>query len=61
VLIGAALWLESSLLFSWAATGLLAFSKLYTVDLLGRWIGRVHLLGGTEFMFDAGLPWAYDC
>jgi hypothetical protein len=56
VLIGAALWLESPLLFSWAATGLLVFQSLYTVDLLGRWIGRVHLLGGTEFMFDAGLP-----
>jgi hypothetical protein len=56
LLIGAALWLESPLLFSWAATGVLAFQTLFLVDLLGALVSGAHLLGGTEYMFDAGLP-----
>ena len=36
VLIGIGLWLESPLIFSWAACGLLLFQALYTIDLTGR-------------------------
>ncbi len=52
----AALWLESRLLFSWQATGLLVFQCLYTVDLAGALLSGRHLIGGTEFMFDSNVP-----
>jgi hypothetical protein len=54
--IAAALWLESPLLFSWQATGLLLFQSLYTIDLLGALLCGRHLIGGTEYMFDSGVP-----
>jgi hypothetical protein len=54
--IAAALWLESPLFFSWQAAGLLLFQSLYTLDLLGAIIGGGHLIGGTEYMFDSGVP-----
>ena len=56
VLIGIGLWLESGLIFSWVACGLLLFQTLYTVDLSGALITRHHLIGGTEYMFDPYLP-----
>jgi hypothetical protein len=56
LLIGAALWLESPLLFSWAATGVLLFQILYLLDLAGTLLSGRHLLGGTEYMFDPSLP-----
>jgi len=56
VFIGAALWLESPLLFSCQATGLLVFQSLYTIDLLGAVFTGRHLIGGTEYMFDTGIP-----
>lgn len=56
VLIGIALWLESPLIFSWAACGLLVFQSLYTIDLIGALLTHRHLIGGTEYMFDAALP-----
>jgi hypothetical protein len=56
LLIAVALWLESSLIFSWQATGLLLFQSLYTIDLLGAVLSNRHLIGGTEYMFDSGLP-----
>ena len=52
----AALWLESPLLFSCQATGLLIFQSLYTIDLLGAVLSGRHLIGGTEYMFDSGIP-----
>ena len=55
-LIGIALWLESRLIFSWQACGLLLFQSLYTVDLLGALVTGGHLIGGTEYMFDPGVP-----
>ena len=55
VLIGIGLWLESSLIFSWVACGLLLFQSLYTVDLLGAVLFGPHIVGGTEYMFDPGL------
>lgn len=50
------LWLESSLIFSWQATGLLLFQTLFTLDLAGALVSGKHLIGGTEYMFDPRLP-----
>jgi len=55
-LIAVALWLESPLIFSWQASGLLLFQSLYTVDLVGTLVTGRHLIGGTEYMFDPGVP-----
>ena len=52
VLIGIGLWLESALVFSWAACGVLLFQALYIIDLLGTLVTGRHLIGGTEYMFD---------
>jgi hypothetical protein len=58
IFICAALWLESPLLFSWQATGLLLFQTLFTIDLAVALISGRHLIGGTEFMFDTHVPLA---
>lgn len=58
VLIGIALWLESALIFSWVACGLLVFQTLYTIDLVVTLIAGWHAIGGTEYMFDPGLSLA---
>jgi hypothetical protein len=50
--IAAALWIESPLLFSWQASGLLIFQTLFTIDLAGALLSGRHLIGGTEYMFD---------
>ena len=55
VLIGVGLWLESPLICSWAACGLLVFQTLYVVDLAGAVVSGRHLIGGTEYMFDPHL------
>jgi hypothetical protein len=54
--ITAALWLESALLFSWQATGLLIFQILFTADLTVAFVSGWHLIGGTEYMFDPQVP-----
>src|SRR5450432_2206247 len=56
IFIMVALWRESSLLFSWQAVGLLLFQTLFTLDLAGALLSGHHLIGGTEFMFDARVP-----
>lgn len=56
LLIGLGLWLESSLIFSWQACGLLLFQTLYTVDLAGALLSGHHVIGGTEYMFSPELP-----
>ncbi len=56
VLIAIGLWLESALIFSWVACGLLVFQTLYTVDLADALLTGRHGIGGTEFMFDPGVP-----
>src|SRR4029077_13461495 len=56
ILIGIALWLESPLIFSWIASGLLLFQTLYTVDFVGALPTSHHLVGDTEYMFDPVLP-----
>ncbi len=55
VLIAAALWLESPLIFSWQATGLLLFQTLFTIDLVGALASARHWIGGTEYMFDPNI------
>jgi hypothetical protein len=55
IFIGIALWLESPLIFSWQACGLLVFQSLYVIDLAGTLVTRHHVIGGTEYMFDPGL------
>jgi hypothetical protein len=55
-LITAALWLESSLIFSWQASGLLLFQTLFSIDLAGALVSGRHLIGGTEYMFDPHIP-----
>jgi len=54
VLVG--LWLESRLIFSWQATGLLLFQTLYIIDLAGAVLTGRHIIGGTEYMFDPHVP-----
>src|SRR5437870_11991687 len=54
--IAVGLWLESRLLFSWQATGLLLFQTLYTLDLVGTVLTGTHLIGGTGCMFDVNVP-----
>jgi hypothetical protein len=56
ILIGIGLWLESPLIFSWTACGLLLFQTLFTIDLAGALLTHRHIIGGTEYMFDPGLP-----
>jgi hypothetical protein len=58
LLIGIGLWLESALVFSWAACGVLLFQTLYTLDLAGALLTSRHLIGGTEYMFDPHLGFA---
>src|SRR5256714_9260566 len=56
LLIGLALWMESPLIFSWQACGLLVFQTVYTIDLAGALLTGHHPFGGTEYMFDRGIP-----
>jgi hypothetical protein len=51
----AALWLESGLIFSWQAAGLLVFQTLYIIDLAGALLTGRHFIGGTEYLFDPHL------
>jgi hypothetical protein len=55
-LIAVGLWLESRLIFSWQAVGLLVFQSVYTFDLLGALVSGKHAIGGTEYMFDPKIP-----
>jgi hypothetical protein len=52
-LIAIGLWFESRLILSWQAVGLLVFQILYALDLIGAVLSGHHLIGGTEYMFDA--------
>jgi hypothetical protein len=55
-LIAIALWMESRLIFSWQAAGLVAFQTLYILDLLGALLSGKHVIGGTEYIFDPSIP-----
>ncbi len=58
VLIGIGLWIESALIFSWVACGLLVFQTIFTIDFIGALLTTRHIFGGTEYMFDPHLPLA---
>lgn len=59
LLIVLGLWLESRLILSWQAVGLLVFQTLYTIDLIAAFVFEKHPFGGTEYMFDPAIPlWA---
>ena len=55
-LIGLALWLESPLLISSQAVGVLFVQILWCGDWFSRLILGFHPIGGTEYMFDAAKP-----
>jgi hypothetical protein len=55
-MIAIGLWLESRLILSWQAVGLLMFQTLYTLDLIGALLFGQHVIGGTEYMFDPKVP-----
>ncbi len=56
LLIMLGLWMESRVIMSWQAVGLLVFQSLYAVDLIGALLLRRHAFGGTEYMFDPSIP-----
>lgn len=56
LLIAAALWLESPLIFSWQAVSLLLFQSVFIIDLAVAVLTGHHPIGGTEYMFDIGIP-----
>lgn len=51
-----ALCLESSLLISSQAVGVLLVQTAWVLDFLSAWLLGTHLTGGTEYMFDNGQP-----
>ena len=55
-LILVALWRESARLASAQLAGVAVIHLLWAVDYFGRLLGGVHLIGGTEYMFDPALP-----
>ena len=56
LLVALGLWLESRLILSWQAVGLLVFQVLYSLDLIVALVFGKHLTGGTEYMFDPVIP-----
>jgi hypothetical protein len=56
LLVGVALWLESPLLISAQAAGVLFVQILWCGDYFSRLILGRHAIGGTEYMFDETKP-----
>lgn len=56
IILVAAFWLESPLLFSWQAVALLLADLLWTFDLLTRITIGIHPLGATAYLFVEQLP-----
>lgn len=52
LILGVAIWIESPLLFSSQAVAVLIIQALWIVDVCGRLLLGVHLIGGTQYMFD---------
>ncbi len=52
VVVGLAIWLESPLLFSSQAVGVLVIQAIWIIDVCSRLVIGSHLIGGTEYMFD---------
>lgn len=56
LLLGVALWLESPLVLSAQAVGVLVIQLLWNLDFFAYLLFRVHPIGGTEYMFDTTQP-----
>ncbi len=56
LVVAAALWTESPLLFSWQAVSVLAVQIGWCVDLASRLVFGFHPLHSTEYMFDPKWP-----
>ncbi len=56
LMIAAALWAESPLLFSWQAVSVLVVQSVMTLDVLARLTGTWHPPGITQYMFDVDYP-----
>lgn len=54
--VAVAVWVESPLLFSSQAVGVLLIQSLWMVDFFTALLFGVHPIGGTEYMFDAATP-----
>lgn len=54
LILGVAIWLESPLLFSSQAVAVLIIQSVWIVDVCSRLFFGMHLIGGTEYMFDPG-------
>lgn len=52
-----ALWRESPLLTSSQAVSILLIQVVWTLDFTTRLVFGVHLVGGTEYMFETVKPW----
>jgi hypothetical protein len=52
----AAIWLESSLLFSSQAVSVLLIQIAWIVDVATRLVAGFHPIGGTEYMFESWRP-----
>lgn len=52
----AAVWTGSSLLLSSQAVGSLAINSIWALDVASRLVTGHHLIGGTEYMWDAQYP-----
>ncbi len=56
ILVAAALWLGSPLLFSSQAVSVLLIQLAWMVDVATRAVAGFHPIGGTEYMFDPATP-----
>lgn len=56
LIVGLAVWIESPLLVSSQAAGVFLVQVVWTLDFLARLATGHHLVGGTEYMFDAAQP-----
>ena len=52
----AGLWTGRALFFSWAAVSVLLVQVLWCIDVLGRLLLGVHLIGGTGYMWNPEIP-----
>jgi len=52
----AGIWIESALLVSMVSLSVLIVQVLWCVDYFGRLLLSSHLIGGTEYMWDAKIP-----
>jgi hypothetical protein len=55
-LIALALWLESPLLMCSQGISIILIQILWAIDVLGRALLGIHMIGGTEYMFDPVHP-----